>query len=365
MTSTESVGLDLETEEMLSAFENMGYEFARGRPTEGWRMWTGRREHTDPLISLYGPESCLVYSSLGFSSQSSESARSVFQSTYLQRWLDLVTKHQPEASDWYSDALESLILSKTTNGSAETQYGGSRFSIELYRSDNWWSLGFSAKGRSSSIAIGDDRRIVPHTVERSFPDLNLSIASTLPRIEDPNTPSTQNFNQIAAVIGQEETIDVLEWIDGEPIDYSDGGLNMDYYVTYADGHLVSVYIEMVTYLGGAHPSNQPKVLNYDFQKGRSLTLDALFLNEADHLLVLADYCISVLKERGVFDFPEGAQPLPENYAKWNLMPDGLQITFGEYQVAPYAAGIQYVTIPYSHLSEIVDPDGPIANLVEP
>jgi hypothetical protein len=47
----------------------------------------------------------------------------------------------------------------------------------------------------------------------------------------------------------------------------------------------------------------------------------------------------------------------ENYRNWNITPDGLMITFDEYQVAPYAAGPQTVTVPYSELRGLINPEG--------
>jgi hypothetical protein len=42
----------------------------------------------------------------------------------------------------------------------------------------------------------------------------------------------------------------------------------------------------------------------------------------------------------------------------------LWVTFDPYQVAPYAAGPQYVLVPYSALKDIIKADGPIAGLAK-
>ena len=57
---------------------------------------------------------------------------------------------------------------------------------------------------------------------------------------------------------------------------------------------------------------------------------------------------------------EGAKAVPENYRNWLVKPEGLEITFDPYQVGPYVAGPQYVTIPYKALIRVINPAGPLA-----
>ena len=57
----------------------------------------------------------------------------------------------------------------------------------------------------------------------------------------------------------------------------------------------------------------------------------------------------------------GAGPHADNYRAWAITKKGLWITFDPYQVAAYAAGPQYVLVPYSALKDIIKPDGPIGN----
>ncbi len=40
------------------------------------------------------------------------------------------------------------------------------------------------------------------------------------------------------------------------------------------------------------------------------------------------------------------------------------ITFDEYQVADYSAGQQAVTVPYSALKDLIDPQGPLGKYVK-
>ena len=116
--------------------------------------------------------------------------------------------------------------------------------------------------------------------------------------------------------------------------------------------------------GAAHPGLYSITLNYDLAQGKELALADLFLPDSNYLKVISDYCIAELSKQPFFDssFASGAEPTTENYHNWNITPDGLLITFDEYQVAPYAAGPQKVIMPYSALQTIVDPQGPLGGI---
>ena len=118
--------------------------------------------------------------------------------------------------------------------------------------------------------------------------------------------------------------------------------------------------------GAAHPGSYSMTLNYDLGQGRELALGDLFLPNSNYLEAVSKYCIAELSKQLFFEgpFAEGAQPTPENYRNWNITPDGLMITFDEYQVAPYAAGPQKVIVQYSELQAMIDPQGPLGKIAQ-
>ena len=146
-------------------------------------------------------------------------------------------------------------------------------------------------------------------------------------------------------------------------------LDVGYYVAYADDELLSVgFAEESFYAGAAHPNHATVVLNYDLKAGRALRLADLFQPGSPYLKVISDYCIAKLnggEDIGDDDWiKEGAGPKAANYRNWLVRKDGLEITFDQYQVASYAAGPQYVTIPFDALKKIVRPAGPLARFVK-
>ena len=60
----------------------------------------------------------------------------------------------------------------------------------------------------------------------------------------------------------------------------------------------------------------------------------------------------------------GAGASAKNFESWTITKKGLGINFDAYQVGPYAAGPQYVLVPYSALKDMINPDGPVGQFVK-
>jgi hypothetical protein len=64
------------------------------------------------------------------------------------------------------------------------------------------------------------------------------------------------------------------------------------------------------------------------------------------------------------EIQNGAAPNAKNYQNWTITRKGLGINFDAYQVGPYAAGPQYVLVPYSSLKDLINPEGPVGQLAK-
>jgi hypothetical protein len=138
-------------------------------------------------------------------------------------------------------------------------------------------------------------------------------------------------------------------------------VDVRYNVTYADSHLISIFFSIYWYsAGAAHPNSYSVTLNYDLDSGRALDLSDVFKPGSKYLETLANYAMRELRRADRLTFPEGAEPTPDNYRSWNVLPDGLRINFDDYQVTPHAVGPQQVVVPYSELKSLLRPNGPLA-----
>jgi len=125
-----------------------------------------------------------------------------------------------------------------------------------------------------------------------------------------------------------------------------------------NGRLASVKLQVMVYTGGAHPNHWPVTWVFDMTDGEALDLDDIFINEQDALIEIAPMVREVLIAKlGQMYLPDmlddGTTPVVSNYDDFILNDEGIVFYFAPYQVAPYAAGQQMVTIPYGDVKELL------------
>jgi len=198
------------------------------------------------------------------------------------------------------------------------------------------------------------------------PNSEYTITAQIPAILENTDPRASKFNEEMQTLVQNEIAGFKKAVAEIPHDPASATnfLDVKYGLLFQNDHIVSIKIEFSAYTGGAHPYGYSAPVNYDFNQGRSLSLDELFLPNSNYLELIASYCIAELSKQPFFEgpFQEGAQPTAENYHKWNIANTGLVITFDEYKVAPYAAGPQVMVVPYSGLQAVIKPQGPVAGI---
>lgn len=196
-----------------------------------------------------------------------------------------------------------------------------------------------------------------------------TIAAQAPQLTGSDDPRALAFNQrLNELVANEANVWRQEF-QRLPLTSLSNGSSLDITYTLAGqrGDIWSFKFNSSFYAdAAAHPGLNIVTLNYDLLQGRELALKDLFLPNMEYLEEIAYYSMEELKKQPYADsfWLEGAQPIAENYRNWNITADGLMITFNEYQVAPYAAGPQSVVLPYSVLSTIINPDGPLALFIQ-
>lgn len=140
----------------------------------------------------------------------------------------------------------------------------------------------------------------------------------------------------------------------------------EFYITFkvirADDKIISVQFSIMDYQAGMdHPNNYNMVFNYDVPGKRILTTADVFNINSDYLTVLSNLTKEQLQTRfkdnpyaGDF-INEGTAPKAENFQLFTVGTGTLNIIFNPYQVAPYYAGTQIVSVPYGALSGVLSP----------
>ena len=205
----------------------------------------------------------------------------------------------------------------------------------------------------STITANESGKAPDYTLQVQIPVLTTAQQDSDPRVKKFNT-------EVTALI-QGATDQFRKGLAEQPSKPISGGSYFDvrYALISSPGkNFISLQFKIEGMSdGAAHPYHITLSFNYDLEKGEQIKLSQLFLHGVNHLQTIADYCRTELSKRdiGFEGFSEGADPTDENYAVWNLSPEGLLIVFNEYQVAAYAAGPQSVIIPFEKLDNIINP----------
>lgn len=211
---------------------------------------------------------------------------------------------------------------------------------------------------------------VPQILTKSFPSEDNSkytIQVDYPELRGVAAPGIQEkvngairahvYNQIAAF--QNANAASLPLGDPDMRSSFDGSFD----VSLVSRSFLSVIMSYSDYsAGAAHPNSYNVALNYNLKTGGRVTLDQLLisLNPSDGYM---DRLGKYVKEDLIRQFGDseeslaaidfGAAPTAQNYANFTLTATGLSVHFDPYQVAPYAAGLPEVEIPYADLMSIV------------
>ncbi len=219
--------------------------------------------------------------------------------------------------------------------------------------------------------------VVARSIKESNKKLMYEIDVQYPQFTGGNNPNLEKFNQAVRVMVMRNVTEFKknmvpeEGAEPPPEGSMGSDLGIGYKILVAQDDLVSLQFDVGSYYqGAAHPNSHTETINYDLKNGKQLKLADLFKPGSKYLQTLSTYCITDLKKQWkeknleVFaEVDEGAAPAAKNFANWTISKRGLGINFDSYQVAPYAAGPQFVMVPYSALKDLIKPDGPLAQFV--
>ena len=226
---------------------------------------------------------------------------------------------------------------------------------------------------SQPIPTQTDEPLSVQVIDRIYfeesDDPRYQIDGTWPNLEGPET-AVIGFNSEIDRLTREVRDDFLMTVN-ELVESEGSGvaplstLSYDYDLTDANQNIFSIYLLFDQYIAmSAHPFSFSHTFNYDAQVGEFIQLADLFMPGTDYIDVLEGVIDTVLVDRN-FGYEVGtAGEVMAERENWIILPDGLRINFDVYEVAPYAAGPQYVLIPWEDLLGILNPEGPAGAFIE-
>jgi hypothetical protein len=132
-------------------------------------------------------------------------------------------------------------------------------------------------------------------------------------------------------------------------------------VTHSDD-IYTLLLTIYQFTGGAHGGQEILPYTFDIKNNKLLTLDDIFTSTPDALKLIEPMAQDAIKTAIGADMVQddmltsGTAPTVDNYQFFALDKDSITFYFQQYQVGPYAIGIQKVTIPLSQLSSVLKPE---------
>lgn len=130
------------------------------------------------------------------------------------------------------------------------------------------------------------------------------------------------------------------------------GLGSEYQLVSQNEQVLSFYIDYYQYTGGAHGLTDRRAYNIDLAKGEILSLKDLFQGSYDYKKVINEQIAREIKADpdGYFSGDMGFQGISDQQGFY-LADGNLVVYFGQYEIAPYAAGMPEFKIPLQDLKD--------------
>jgi len=181
-------------------------------------------------------------------------------------------------------------------------------------------------------------------------------------IKYPVTKSTVLNEAINSFITTQEN-DFKNNISGlSDVSSATGSLDISY-KSYLSSRTASFNFDVNSDTGGAHGNLNTITFNYDRTLDKILTVKDIFVDQPDYLVQLSNLVKPLIQNelaKSQFQddtwLEEGAGAKEENYQQFVFTKDGPTFFFDPYQVAPYAAGSQDITLPYQSISSLLRPE---------
>jgi hypothetical protein len=235
---------------------------------------------------------------------------------------------------------------------------------------------------ASSVLASTSLAFENHTLtERSTTPEKYSLKIDYPQIKEPTNPAESQFNFEAKKWVKNQATQfkntLATWNTSQlpdSVKANGSSLKITYQLTTLDPKiLVSVRYYSENYLvGSAHPSHTYTAMNYDLIHNKALSLADLFSPNALYLNTISRIVTPLIQDKlkaktkePVEIFKEGLEPTAKNYETWNIVPNGLQFTFNEAEVAAYVYGPQEITLPFDKIKTDLLANSVLKNCLPP
>ena len=177
------------------------------------------------------------------------------------------------------------------------------------------------------------------------------------KIQDEINATFKNLADQAAQEGAKNAADLAPAVIQFPDMPGQCEVYFNYQIKYNQNGLLSLVFQNYQYAGGAHGNTVQTGYTMNLKTGQQCALKDLFKANADYVSIISNSVKTQLDERDL------TAALFQPFSKINenqgyyLSDNGIVVYFQQYEILPYAAGIQEFTVDYSLLTELLkEPD---------
>lgn len=196
-----------------------------------------------------------------------------------------------------------------------------------------------------------------NSIDRRFFDKHgYDLAAEYPELSSPNH-KVRRFNKwirskILAYTNQFRRLADAEQRKKKKLKPRLWGLDLSYVIYFSNERLISLRLaHSVMEAGQMHPISYYETINYDLETGKQLRVRDIF--KRGYLKRLSNYSRKELTERYALVTQDwmmnGTRPTAGNFTNWNLVPDGVLLSFEDYQVSAHSFGQPEFVVPFSAL----------------
>ncbi|OPJ59587.1 DUF3298 and DUF4163 domain-containing protein [Clostridium oryzae] len=129
------------------------------------------------------------------------------------------------------------------------------------------------------------------------------------------------------------------------------GAYTGYSVKEKTNKLLSFTADYYSYMGGAHGSTDRRGINHDLSTGKLISLSSIFQKGFDYKTTLKKAVKDYVKKNPDMVFEDAAKSIKDvtKNRQFYIKDGKLVLIFQQYEIGPYAAGIQEVKIPLKNL----------------
>ena len=121
------------------------------------------------------------------------------------------------------------------------------------------------------------------------------------------------------------------------------------------GDILSIQLNLYSYSGGAHGTSQIISINSNTSTGEIYEFKELFKENTDYNSFITDFILKEIEKDSEWYFPNYKETIANKDGKYEFYLDGdkLVVSFGLYDIAPYAAGIRNFIIDSEDIKDIL------------